>query len=236
MTRLLRTRALLVAALSILAAMACFAPVASAAPPLTIANGDKITPTTVYPGYCTMGVVGYDTFGNLVGITAGHCTANPNEGPGGPMWLHDRKDMPPIGTIAKVNHGSNFDYMVIDLDENVVAPKSVGPNNFRVDKLGPKFVNLFSGFVCKNGQTTKITCGLVTSNNGRLITSTAWIQQGDSGGPLSLRGGIVGIGSRIDYPGRSTGISPFVWINIHNIIADINVQGGVGAGFVPVNN
>src|ERR1700753_2193303 len=59
--------------------------------------------------YCTLGTIGHDKTGDLVGFTAGHCG-----GPGAPVVAEGADNHGPVGTVAAV--GDGLDYGVIKFE------------------------------------------------------------------------------------------------------------------------
>ena len=200
---------------------------ASAEPTVIVSNGVKITPTLEFPGYGTLGAVGYDNQGNLVGITAGHVD---NNEPGGPVWLEQNKGVGPIGYFVNTNRA--LDYTVIVLDKEKVIPKSNGPGA-RIDGLAPAGQPFLFQVACKDGQTTGVTCGAVVAKDATGYNSYAVAYSGDSGGPGWVRDTkLAGITLSIlnaNPPGTTR------WLSIFTILNNIPA-GTPGKGFVPVNN
>jgi len=202
---------------------------------LTIANGARINPTADYPGWCTLGAIGYDDQNNLVGISAGHCDEQ-SDGDGGPVYLETNRAFGPIGQTVRTNRAHAYDYEIILFDKNKVTPSKFGPA-LRIDSLcatNEPAAGWFGGEIaCKDGQTSGLTCGLVLSKSGGMFRNMALSYTGDSGGPvvvdsaqlcgITVRAGVVvnGIPYATEY------------ISIHQILNDIPV-GTPGHGFQPV--
>ncbi|MBO2447831.1 hypothetical protein J4573_12075 [Actinomadura barringtoniae] len=89
--------------------------------------------------------------------------------------------------------------------------------------------------MCKYGQVTQRTCGVVTEFTDNVMYSWAGIFPGDSGGGVVLKGGFAGVNSAIN-PSHANG--PFQFTNIAGILADLNKQGPqtVGIGFQPLRD
>jgi len=210
-------------------------PAQAQAQKLTIANGARINPTADYPGWCTLGAIGYDDQDNLVGITAGHCD-DTTDGDGGPIYLETNRAFGPIGQTVRTNRAYAYDYQIILFDKNKVTPSKYGPA-IQIDSLcatNEPASGLFGGEIaCKDGQTTGLTCGLVLSKSGGMFRNMALSYSGDSGGPvvvddtqlcgITVRAGVVvgGIPYATEY------------ISIHQILNDIP-SGTPGHGFQPV--
>lgn len=232
--------ALLAAALAVV-----FAPTASAQTLTDLGGGMRINNTGNSDGYCTLAAVGEDDLGNLVALTAGHCM----KAPGDPLYLYGQPETGPLGHWVTYNvawwtdystNGDKFpfdssvDYSVILLDRSKVNPVSTTPNGLSIDTIGPRPRQLFD-VVCKDGQTTNVTCGRLIepyTTDDNTIRTWQYVWFGDSGGPLVLGDGLVGIVSAIN-PIRLTG--PFQFTGIHGVLDDIASQGPttVGIGFEP---
>lgn len=178
---------------------------------------------------CTMGAIGTDSAGRLIGISAAHCL----KGVGGDIFFPGQRDIGPIGTVAYTYPnggaiGSEPDYSVVVYDKAKVTGSSVG-HNITVNKNGPR--PPFGQWICKSGQTTGHTCGFATyfPDSGN---TAGWIfvLPGDSGGPLVYGTTWAGIVSRIDFELRG----PMSFASADRILADLNARGGPGAGFVPL--
>lgn len=184
---------------------------------------------------CTLGAVGTDSAGRLVGITAGHCdNSGVNEGILLPNGTTPDMAYGPVGFYGYSNKGPR-DYAIIVFDTSKVAGTAQGPD-VRVDSIGTPFVGQA---VCKDGSTTNLTCGTIRSLNyggAYRIDSTARNQPGDSGGPLVAGSSIVGItiewyaGFGTFWPAR------YISSDIRGILADLNPRGVPGSGFVPLTN
>lgn len=195
------------------------------------------------PG-CTLGAVGTDKFGNLVGITAGHCTPGVDqtwpEGEFG-IWDRDDVDFGPIGHLtydASDGDPQSKDYMVIKFDPTKVELSSNGPA-LRVDALwGDGSVGAWAN-ICKDGNTTGKTCGLVngvSTVNGS-ICSFAVNDAGDSGGPVVVA---RNNGQATEWVGITTrrynpGCFPYQYLTAKAILSDLNPKNIVGSGFTIAN-
>lgn len=226
----------------------------NAVPGKVVTNGMKITfgeaPTADGPS-CTLGVVGFDSQGRKTGITAGHCVTAPANFVGRELTdaealtakVWDSRDLAhgPIGYIKFISSDLvNRDYMVIKLADDVV-PGSNGPA-LRVDALYPGNGNTPAGLaplwsnVCKDGNTTGKTCGLVTDTTNGLIRSFAVNGPGDSGGPLVVA---YNNGDATDWVGIVTrnalSFPPGIYTSAKNILDDLNPRGIYGSGFTVAN-
>ncbi|GAB2777232.1 hypothetical protein [Amycolatopsis magusensis] len=182
---------------------------------------------------CTLGPVGTDNAGRLIGITAAHCAG------GGDLYYPGKRDLGPIGHYAHVSADQAFhDYAVIEYDPAKVTLSSNGPA-LRIDRVLEGGLPAVGSNVCKDGRTTGKTCGLVGSNADGLITSFAVNVPGDSGGPLVLA---RNDGTATEWAGIVTRVAltmpPFVYTSAKNILDDIATRGpdAPGAGFTPVND
>ena len=175
---------------------------------------------------CSLGVVGTDSAGNKVGISAGHCL-----GVGTQVFYPGRRDLGPIGVTVASQGGPNYltsgkDYSVIKFDSAMVSLSTQG--RVTANAIFPGTPS-FGTFACKGGSTTGTTCGITTSKyaNGD-IGAYILVLPGDSGGPLVAGSRWVGIVSSIQF--RPQG--PFVFTSADTIVKDLNAKGGVGAGLV----
>ncbi|WP_141995832.1 hypothetical protein [Amycolatopsis cihanbeyliensis] len=208
-----------------------FAPGAGAEGKVVVTNGiqmDHGAGATL----CTLGPVGTDNAGRLVGITAAHCYG------GDDVYFPGERDLGPIGRYAYVSPEQAYhDYAVIEFDPGKVTLSSDGPE-LRIDRVLDGGLPPVGANVCKDGRTTGKTCGLVGANEGGLVTSFAVNMPGDSGGPLVLaRNG----GTATEWAGIVTRVSltipPFVYTSARNILDDVAARGSdaPGAGFTPVD-
>ncbi|MGH3863327.1 trypsin-like peptidase domain-containing protein [Actinokineospora sp.] len=225
-------------------------PTSTAATPVTVGGGSGIAFDQGLPGEvtqatalgCTLTAVGYDRTGNLVALTNAHCfvKADGTKLVGEPIYkniapagtsLNTAKVITPdtetgvIGTVTHVSTPNNLlsdgpdglDYAVIDLDETKVAPTTT------VGSVTITSVGAVPGAgvrMCKQGQTTGITCGLKLGNSGIWFSHTIWTWAGDSGAPIVVGQTLVGNAWGLQHG------SPIL-----SIIADMDANGGVGAGF-----
>lgn len=234
--------------------MFAFAPAASAGP--VISNGIAWTPNASLPpgtpgdkplsDYCTMAVVGTDRYGNKVGISAAHCVSIQGANyaaDGAPVyrWTPNNGPREQIGTIAHRSwngvgypvqqSNSNtpgafgIDWVVIKLRDDAFLTSN-GPG-VRIDGVGSSNPG---GIMCKDGQSTGVTCGLITGQNADRIFNLATIGPGDSGGPAYQGTQIVGIN-------RSWNGSSFEYVKFSAALNEINTNPWpVGKGFVVTNN
>ncbi|MGW4324306.1 IPT/TIG domain-containing protein [Nocardia sp. NPDC004573] len=190
----------------------------------------------------TVGAVGYDELGNLVALTAGHMMTRNTRAQ--EVFLTGHRGLGPIGYYAtwatnwpgfpsmRFPADSSKDYAVIKLDETKIEPVNTTPNGTVVSRIGAHPVP-FSDIMCKYGQVSGTTCGLVIGYENNVISSWAAIIPGDSGGPVTTHSGLVGITSAIN---PLEPWAPFRFTGIHGILADIAAQGPntIGIGFTPL--
>ncbi|MGC7098447.1 hypothetical protein ACPZ19_27570 [Amycolatopsis lurida] len=208
------------------------APGAAAQDKLVVTNGlqmDHGAGVTL----CTLGPVGTDNAGRLVGITAAHCYG------GDDVYFPGKRELGPIGKYAFVSPEQAYhDYAVIVFDPAKVSLSANGPA-LRIDKVLDGGLPAVGSNVCKDGRTTGKTCGLVGSNTGGLIASFAVNMPGDSGGPLVVA---RNDGTATEWAGIVTRVAltmpPFIFTSAKNIQDDIATRGpdAPGAGFTPVND
>ncbi|MEU2174758.1 IPT/TIG domain-containing protein [Nocardia sp. NPDC019219] len=190
----------------------------------------------------TVGAVGYDELGNLVALTAGHMMTRNTRAQ--EVFLSGNRGLGPVGYYAtwptnwpgfpsmRFPADSSKDYAVIKLDETKIDPVNTTPNGTVINRIGVAPVPL-SDIMCKYGQVSGTTCGLVIEYKNNVISSWAAVIPGDSGGPVTTRSGLVGITSAIN-PLKPW--APFQFTGIHGILDDIAAQGPgtIGIGFVPL--
>lgn len=218
-----------VAALALAAAPAvAMAPAASAQVlPEVVANGEEITPTLDFEGACTLGAIGTDNQGNLIGITAGHCDEQ-TDGDGGPVFLRQRPELGKVGDTVRTVRDPGFDYSIIKFDKTKVTPSAQGPQLKLLGLSNPQEPAFFQN-QCRDGVTSGLKCGAVATKSNGVYGSFAVALPGDSGGPSAVRNSsagsyLAGITVRIITP------MPSEYISIHKILNDIPA-GTPGAGF-----
>ncbi|SFG21080.1 hypothetical protein SAMN05660282_00294 [Corynebacterium spheniscorum] len=178
---------------------------------------------------CTLGVAGYDSAGRKIGITAGHCGA-----PGDMVVSADSWKLGPSGTVVYSHPGN--DYSVIEFGSNAQISRSY--NGVTINELGG--VAATGEMLCKMGVATGYTCGVNWQQQGRMITSQVCATAGDSGGPLLAGDRMVGMVSRgilpfyelaCHTPLQGPLFMPTVGTSVEDVLADLDANGGVGAGF-----
>ncbi|WP_158891418.1 hypothetical protein [Amycolatopsis anabasis] len=209
-----------------------FAPSAGAEDKVVVTNGlrmDHGSGVTL----CTLGPVGTDAAGRLIGITAAHCHG------GDDVYFPGKRELGPIGRYAHVSQEQAYhDYAVIEFDPAKVTLSSNGPE-LRIDRTFEGGLPPVGANVCKDGRTTGKTCGLVGANDGGLIASFAVNLPGDSGGPLVVA---RDDGTATEWAGIVTRVAltipPFIFTSAKNILDDLATRGpdAPGAGFTPINN
>ncbi|WP_378739126.1 S1 family peptidase [Nocardia brasiliensis] len=187
---------------------------------------------------CSLTAIGHDSAGRLVGITAGHCA------PTGARMIAERTpEAGVVGVVAFSDDGKGLDYAVLELDPERVTPvRSVGPTTIAGFGAAPGP----GATVCASGRTSGSDCGVVWGELDGTSINQYCSKPGDSGGPVVVGDQLVGMNQ-----GRLTGIgpigfdvpcttaanplhSPAFFQPIAVILAAINAQGGVGAGFQPI--
>ncbi|QWF83959.1 S1 family peptidase [Amycolatopsis sp. CA-230715] len=192
--------------------------------------------------WCTLTAIGYDRTGELVGLTNAHCFYDTD----GKQTLGDKVyyDKTPAGTaaaplktsetdletgvIGTVEYVSKsnpvgspsdpgLDYSVIKFDKTKVVPtQTVGETT--ITGIGSPPVP--GTRMCKQGQTSGLTCGFELSTSGPYFGHTILEFPGDSGSPVVLNGKLIG---NQWAAGLSTSMVA--------IKADLDSRGGIGAGF-----
>lgn len=177
--------------------------------------------------YCTLGTIGHDKTGALVGFTAGHC--------GGPGAEVVAEGGGPVGSVVASDGG--LDYAVIKLDPAKVAP-TANFAGFPINGIGPD--PDFREPACTQGAATGNVCGHIGSirGPGPKVTMHAPFQSGDDGRPVTCDGLLVGlVYEGYVIPGDLQGSPAIPDTHFHKfsaILDDVNAKGGPGAGFTPV--
>ncbi|GAA1964302.1 hypothetical protein [Amycolatopsis minnesotensis] len=244
-----RTRAGAVVAAAVLTLLAGEAASASsAAPTVRIGGGSGIVFGHNQPipaqnaEWCTLTAIGYDRTGELVGLTNAHCfyDANGNKTLGDKVYYDktapgtaasplntSETDLETgvIGTVEYVSKSNpvaspndpGLDYSVIKFDRTKVVPTStVGETT--ITGIGSPPVP--GTRMCKQGQSSGLTCGFELSTSGPYFAHTILEFPGDSGSPVVLNGKLIG---NQWVAGLSTSMVA--------IKADLDSRGEIGAGF-----
>lgn len=176
---------------------------------------------------CTVGVAGFDKFGNKVAITAGHCG-----NPGDAVVSGDAFDSGRIGTFVR---SGNLDYGVIKLNPNVQITRNYGAA--RINSLGGALPAQLSQ-ICKTGISTGTSCGTYIAPFEQDIVAHICASHGDSGGPVYQNGRLVALvsGGLAGIPSCTTPLqgpfhAPVVGTQWNEIAKSLDANGGVGAGF-----
>lgn len=209
------------------------APTASATG--VVSNGIAFTDAAAGVGrYCTIAAVGTDSSGNKVAISAAHCVSNE---PDGTVMYRSQPDGTAgqaLGTIA--NRGwqgatevKDRDWLVIKLYDDAIL-SSNGPRA-RIDSIATTPLRTFQDIVCKDGQSTGVTCGLVVAQNDSAVYNLAAIFSGDSGGAAFTRNTQwVGVNYGLELPPGTR------YLRASKILADIEAGSNpVGKGFTITN-
>ncbi|MBF6213094.1 hypothetical protein IU433_27265 [Nocardia puris] len=187
---------------------------------------------------CSLTAIGYDNADRLVGLTAGHCAPE-----GTLLGAEHALEAGAVGIVAYSDNGENLDIAVLVFDRDKVAPvRTVGGTTINGIGATPGPGTT----VCSNGRTSGAGCGVVWGNLDETITlNQACSQPGDSGGPVTVGDQLVGMnqgrltglaGIRFDVPCTGQGNpvhSPAYFAPIDVVLAAINAEGGLGAGFRP---
>lgn len=172
---------------------------------------------------CTLTTIGHDSGGRLVGITAGHCGE-----PGATVVPEDDQGAGVVGTFVKSN--PDLDYAVIAFDPGKVTPVRT-IRGATITAIGTPAS--FPAVACKEGRTTGNTCGIVWGDLS--ADAQTWTQvcvdHGDSGAPVTVGTTLVAmVNAYVFVPC----LGPELGTNMSSILASINSQGGVGAGYQPI--
>lgn len=211
-----------------------------------LGGGMKVT--TNGTGWCSMGSVGYDDNGRMVGLIAGHCMTEP----GAPVMLCANQvqdffntecgeDKRVLGHYSTTTISSGYDtttneivdwtldYAVIELDPAAVTLTNMTPHGLAINKIGPHPKVLDT--VCKDGSRTGKSCGPAGQVDNNSINTWGYAWFGDSGSPALVGDGLVGFTSTL----APNVLGPFVYSGVHGALADIAEQGSdaVGIGFEP---
>jgi hypothetical protein len=180
--------------------------------------------------YCTLGTIGHDKTGELVGFTAGHCG-----GPGAPVVAEGADNHGPVGTVAAV--GDGLDYGVIKFDSAKVTP-TANVAGFAIKGIGAD--PDWHAQACTNGAANGIQCGGIASIPGpgpRSAMNHAVFQPGNDGGPITsgdLLIGLVQNGQTVNADPTIPRVDFTHYTKFSAIMGDVNTKGGPGAGFSPV--
>lgn len=203
-----------------------------------VTNGTGFTTTAVAPFFenpfvvdrCTIGVVGTDSGGRKVAITAAHCFESGGVKPiGTPVyrWVNGQQGQrQQIGTLADrgLNGGNGTDWAVILLNSDADL-RSNGPGA-RID--GVADIPPQGQIYCKDGTGSGVRCGTLTGSTSNRFQGTAFAIGGDSGGPAWTGGETKFIGM-VRGPGEQ--------IRGSAVFAEIaTTPSPVGDGFVATNN
>jgi hypothetical protein len=200
-------------------------PSASADSQVVLGGGAGIV---VEGSYCTLGTIGHDKTGELVGFTAGHCG-----GPGAPV-VAEGSGMP-VGTVAAV--GDGLDYAVIKLDPAKVIP-TANFAGFAINGIGP--APDWHQPACTDGAANGTRCGGIASIPGpgsHSAMSHAPFQPGDDGGPVTSSDLLIGLvyGGKTVAGDRGIPQIDFTdYTKFSAILNDVDAKGGPGAGFSPL--
>ncbi|WP_430334152.1 S1 family peptidase [Rhodococcus sp. ACT016] len=215
-------------------------------------------------GVCSFGFNGVDRNGNAVNISAGHCDPAPGANAG--VYLPNRAnlgDSLEVGRFARSEIGGDdtIDYSLIRINDaglraGLDRPMVRGAGGSTLTVTGTA-VPVVGAPICKSGQTSSFTCGVVSADRveAQLVTfdgashtvrgfaGTACTLAGDSGGAIvtgTLALGITSGSNSSDAPNCAEanvvlafdGGTSNLGIPIRNILsaADASSGGGLGAG------
>ncbi|QKT13205.1 MULTISPECIES: S1 family peptidase [unclassified Rhodococcus (in: high G+C Gram-positive bacteria)] len=215
-------------------------------------------------GVCSFGFNGVDRNGNAINISAGHCDPAPGAGAG--VYLPNRanmKDSLRVGDFARseVGNADALDYSLIRINDAGVKagldrPVVRGAGGSTLTVTGTA-VPVVGAPICKSGQTSSFTCGVVSAdhvqaelvtdtNDSRIVrgfAGTACTLAGDSGGAIvtgTLALGITSGSNSTDAPNCAEanlvlafdGGTSNLGIPIRNVLDSANASsgGGLGAG------
>ncbi|UUE25888.1 S1 family peptidase [Rhodococcus qingshengii] len=228
------------------------APAASAATGI-VSNGIGWTPfefptASPIPGAredCTLGVVGTDSSGNKIAISAAHCVSQdwnyktdgatvyrmaptgPRQAIGTIAYRSANATGYPVPATSTDPNAYGVDFVVIKLNADA-GLSSNGPGA-RIDGIG---VANPGGVHCKDGVGTGVRCGFITDNTPPTrFYSTALSGGGDSGGPAFQNDTkLVGLV-------RGGGPFTYEYIKFSAVQAEIAAQSNpVGKGLAVTNN
>lgn len=224
------TAGMLAAAFAAPAASAATGVVSNGIAWTTHANPDPEKPLD----YCTMGAVGTDSSGNKVGISANHCIWREPDGATVYRWARTAAGRTPIGRLAhrgdyaRPPTGPANDWVVIQFNDDAVLTSN-GPGA-RITGIAP--ANLPQVTIgCKDGITTGVTCGVITTRSTATYMNLALIGDGDSGGPFFVNDhdwAGINYGWTTGFPG----VPGTIYTRATKILSDIEAGSNpVGKGF-----
>ncbi|STC69892.1 S1 family peptidase [Corynebacterium pilosum] len=189
--------------------------------------------TPIYVGedaLCTLTMAGTDADGRKVGITAGHCGEV-----GEAVSSADSWQIGPSGTVVSKNE--YLDYAVIEFGSNAEVTNTY--NGATAYSVGGEPQP--GEIVCKNGVATGETCGMTLVTAEDIQVNQVCAMVGDSGAPVFHRGRVVGMvnggvlprpyNMECNSPWQGALHAPTASTRMDAVVADLNAQGGVGAGF-----
>ncbi len=205
---------------------------------------------------CTLTAMGHDSDGRLIGFTSAHCG-----GPGSPVVAEGAEERGTVGTVVAADDGVGYAVIEFDpVKVKPIAdyegfgifgigppdPEPAGPEpapeSAPTEPAVPEPANpapaapepapepAAAKQACKLGQGTGLNCYDI-GPDGVNTTAEEWWQPGDDGSPITIDNLIVGMirdGSTPVAPLDQSG--PGI-VMIKEILADVNVKGGPGAGF-----
>lgn len=214
-------------------------PTAAADGKVLIGGGAAIVVNTTT---CTLGAIGTDRAGNLVGLTSTACG-----GPGSPVaagWTPGT-----LGTVVVVE--PSLDYAVIKFDTAKVAP-TADFAGYPINGIGPDAT--YGQRACRDSQRDGVTCVEVSlaGVDPDTVVIHACGNPDDSGAPVTVNDLLVGmirgyfpegrhcpqwdteiIGKMITGDWEVPQADKPEVTSINAVLADLDAKGGPGAGFTP---
>lgn len=240
-----RVRGWAVAATAAVLALGVGAVPAQAATTVSVGAGASLGQGTVFANgsvsavdFCTVAAVGRDAQGNLLALTAAHCTVEtiapyaPVDG----LWVKGVR----VGTIAGRYQTPSaggvvpgfYDFAFYRLDASKVTVASERGANVSGGLPAPTFHPGTFTQVCMSGWTSTKRCGNYIGDGGttpRTHIVGISVQPGDSGGPLyTADGKLLGIGSR-----GGTGFPAAYYTDVRDAVTYAVAQGWI-TGFTPI--
>jgi hypothetical protein len=191
---------------------------------------------------CTLTTIGHDSTGELVGFTSAHC--------GGPGSQVSAEGGPVVGSVVSADE--ELDYAVIKFDPAEVTPIP-DFDGFPINGIGPD-PGLGQG-ECHHSRASGRSCASITlpGPDPDTLRLRECGNPDDAGAPVTVNDMLVGM-IRGGFTPRAVAGCPAPYfpafppaaplphplgdqpeaVSINAILADANVKGGPGAGFVPV--
>ncbi|MDQ1203585.1 serine protease [Rhodococcus sp. SORGH_AS_0303] len=168
---------------------------------------------------CSLTVIGADTAGRTIGLTAGHCGRV-----GDTVASESDSAAGDVGSVVAVLPA--YDTAIIEFDAERVAPvASVGSTTITAVGDPARLAET----VCKQGRTTGATCGVSYGDvlNSQQVFAQVCVNAGDSGAPVVRGASVVGM---VNAYLVAPCIGPAVVTDLVSILRAIDESGGPGAG------